>query len=37
VGAWVAAHFAVQRGAEFVRWMVIVITVGAAIALFLGF
>jgi uncharacterized membrane protein YfcA len=36
VGAWVAAHFAVRRGAEFVRWAVIVITVGAAIALFLG-
>jgi len=36
VGAWVAVHFAVQRGAEFLRWTVIVITVGAAIALFLG-
>ena len=36
VGAWVAAHFAVRRGAEFVRWAVIVITVGAAIALFAG-
>jgi uncharacterized protein len=36
VGAWVAAHFAVRRGAEFVRWAVIVITVGAAIALFVG-
>jgi uncharacterized membrane protein YfcA len=36
VGAWVAAHFAVRRGAVFVRWAVIVITVGAAIALFLG-
>jgi uncharacterized membrane protein YfcA len=36
LGAWVAAHFAVRRGAEFVRWAVIVITVGAAIALFAG-
>jgi uncharacterized membrane protein YfcA len=36
VGAWVAAHFAVRRGAEFVRWAVIVITVAAAIALFVG-
>jgi uncharacterized protein len=36
VGAWVAAHFAVRRGAEFVRWAVIVITVVAAIALFVG-
>ena len=37
LGAWVAAHFAVRRGAEFVRWAVIVITVGSAGALFLGF
>jgi uncharacterized membrane protein YfcA len=36
VGAWVAAHFAVRRGAEFVRWAVIVVTVGAASALFAG-
>ena len=36
VGAWVAAHFAVKRGAEFVRWAVIVITVGSAVALFAG-
>ncbi len=36
VGAWVAARFAVQRGAEFVRWAVIVITVGSAAALFAG-
>ena len=28
LGAWVAARFAVQRGAEFVRWAVIVITLG---------
>ncbi len=37
VGAWVAAHFAVKRGAEFVRWAVVVITIGAALALFAGF
>ena len=37
VGAWVAAHFAVKRGAEFVRWAVVVITIGAALALFVGF
>jgi uncharacterized membrane protein YfcA len=36
VGAWVAAHFAVKRGAEFVRWAVVVITVGSAVALFAG-
>ena len=35
-GAWVAAHFAIKRGAEFIRWIVIVITVGSAAALFLG-
>ncbi len=35
-GAWVAAHFAVKRGAEFVRWVVVVITVGSAVALFAG-
>jgi hypothetical protein len=35
-GAWVAAHFAVRRGAEFVRWAVVVITVVAALALFAG-
>ena len=34
VGAWVAAHFAVKRGAEFVRWAVIVITMVSAAALF---
>jgi uncharacterized membrane protein YfcA len=37
VGAWVAVHFAVQRGAQFVRWAVVVITIGSAGALFLGF
>ena len=37
VGAWVAAHFAVKRGAEFIRWIVIVITVCSAAALFVGF
>jgi len=36
VGAWVAARFAVTRGAGFVRWFVIVITIGAAVALFVG-
>jgi uncharacterized membrane protein YfcA len=36
VGAWVAAHFAVERGAQFVRVSVIVITVVAAIALLAG-
>jgi uncharacterized membrane protein YfcA len=36
VGAWVAARFAVTRGAGFVRAAVIVITVGAAVALFVG-
>ena len=36
VGAWVAARFAVTRGAGFVRWAVILITVGAAVALFAG-
>ena len=35
-GAWTAAHFAVKRGAEFVRWAVVVITVGSAVALFAG-
>ena len=36
VGAWVAAHFAVKRGAEFVRWAVVVISIGSAAALFAG-
>lgn len=36
VGAWVAARMAVRRGAEFVRWVVIVIVVVSAIALFAG-
>ena len=36
LGAWVAARFAVQRGAEFVRWAVIVITLVSAAALFAG-
>jgi hypothetical protein len=35
-GAWTAAHFAVKRGASFVRWFVVVITVGSAVALFAG-
>jgi uncharacterized membrane protein YfcA len=37
VGAWVAAHLAVERGAAFVRWAVIVIALGSAVALFAGF
>jgi len=36
VGAWVAARFAVERGARFVRSAVIVIAVGSALALFAG-
>ena len=36
VGGWAAAHFAVKRGAEFVRWAVIVISVISAVALFAG-
>jgi len=35
-GAWVAAHFAITRGADFVRWAVIVIVVLSTIALFAG-
>jgi uncharacterized membrane protein YfcA len=35
-GAWVAAHFAIRRGADFVRWTVIVIVVLSAVALFAG-
>ncbi|HET7607745.1 MAG TPA: sulfite exporter TauE/SafE family protein [Gammaproteobacteria bacterium] len=36
VGAWVAAHFAVKRGAEFVRFAVVIIAIGSAIALLTG-
>jgi uncharacterized membrane protein YfcA len=36
VGAWVATHFAVRRGAEFVRWAVVIIPIGSALALFAG-
>lgn len=36
VGAWVAARLAVQRGARFVRWFVIVVVVLSAGALFSG-
>lgn len=36
VGAWVAAHFAVERGAKFVRFAVVIITIGSAFALFTG-
>ena len=35
-GAWLAAHLAVERGAEFVRLVVIVIIVLSAAALFAG-
>jgi hypothetical protein len=35
-GAWVGAHVAVKRGAEFVRIAVIVIILGSAAALFAG-
>ncbi len=35
-GAWTAAHFAVKRGAAFVRWAVVAIAVGSAVALFAG-
>ena len=35
-GAWAAARFAVERGAAFIRWSVVVITVGSAIALLAG-
>jgi uncharacterized membrane protein YfcA len=35
-GAWVAARMAIKRGAQFVRWAVIVIVVLSAIALFAG-
>jgi len=36
VGAWVAARVAIERGAKFVRYTVIVIVVLSAIALFAG-
>jgi uncharacterized membrane protein YfcA len=36
VGAWLAAHAAITRGASFVRWAVIVIVVVSAVALFAG-
>jgi uncharacterized membrane protein YfcA len=36
VGAWAAAYFAVERGAQFVRWSVVVITIGSAAALLAG-
>jgi len=35
-GAWLAARLAVRRGARFVRWVLIVIVVLSAIALFAG-
>jgi uncharacterized membrane protein YfcA len=36
VGAWLAARLAVKRGAEFVRWVVIVVVLFSAVALFGG-
>jgi uncharacterized membrane protein YfcA len=36
LGAWVAARTAVKRGADFVRWIVIVIVLVSAAALFAG-
>jgi hypothetical protein len=36
LGAWIAAHMAVKRGAEFVRWVVIVVIVLSAAALLTG-
>lgn len=36
LGAWIAARAAVERGAEFVRWVVIVIVSISAVALFAG-
>jgi hypothetical protein len=35
-GGWVAAHVALRRGAEFVRWIVVVIVAISTIALFAG-
>ena len=35
-GAWTAVHFAIKRGAAFVRWAVVVVTVVSAVALFAG-
>jgi uncharacterized membrane protein YfcA len=37
LGAWVAARMAVKRGAQFVRWVVIVVIVISAAALLSGF
>ena len=36
LGAWLAAHVAVKRGARFVRWFVVVVTIAAALALLAG-
>ena len=35
-GAWVAANMAVERGAAFVRWVLVAVVVGSGIALLLG-
>jgi uncharacterized membrane protein YfcA len=36
LGAWLAAHFAVKRGAKFVRGFVVVVTIVSALALLAG-
>jgi uncharacterized membrane protein YfcA len=36
VGGWAAAHFAVERGAKFVRSAVVAIALMSALALFTG-
>jgi uncharacterized membrane protein YfcA len=36
LGAWLAAHLAVRRGAKFVRGLIVVVTVAAALALLAG-
>ena len=35
-GAWVAARMAVERGVQFVRWVLVVVVVGSGVALLLG-
>jgi uncharacterized membrane protein YfcA len=35
-GAWTAVHFAIKRGAAFVRFAVVVVTIVSAVALFAG-
>jgi uncharacterized membrane protein YfcA len=36
LGAWLAARFAVKRGASFVRWFVVIVTIASAVALLAG-